>query len=65
MSVGLTVALTVDDLAKTIKRMSKGDKEELLLLLSDEGKEIIKRHKEIKQGKVKPLSRAELLKDAL
>lgn len=65
MGVGLTIELSVEDLAKTIKKLSKGDKEELLLLLSEEGKELAKRHRDITQKKVKTLTRAEVLKDAI
>jgi len=65
MSVGLTVELSVKDIAKTIKRLSRKDKEELLLLLSEEGKELVKRHRDITQKKVKPLTRAEVLRDAI
>lgn len=65
MSVGLTVELSVKDIAKTIKRLSKEDKEELLLLLSEEGKELVKRHRDIIQKKVKPLTRSEVLRDVI
>ncbi|MBZ0154721.1 MAG: hypothetical protein K8I29_00730 [Alphaproteobacteria bacterium] len=65
MGVGLTVELSVEDLAKTIKRLSREDKEELLLLLSEEGKTLIKRHKDIVKKKVKPLTRAEVLRDVV
>lgn len=65
MSVGLTVELSVKDIVKTIKRLSRKDKEELLLLLSEEGKELVKRHRDITQKKVKPLTRAEVLRDAI
>lgn len=65
MGVGLTVELSVEDLAKTIKRLNKADKEELLLLLSEEGKELVKRHRDITQKKVKPLTRAEVLNNVV
>ena len=65
MSVGLTVELSVKDIAKTIKRLSKEDKEELLLLLSEEGKELVKRHRDITQKKVKTLTRSEVLRDVI
>jgi len=65
MSVGVMVELKVEELASGIKRLSKKDREALLLLLSGEGKEIKKRLKEIEPGKVKTLTREEILKDAL
>lgn len=65
MSIGVTVELKVEDIARTIKKLNKEDKEQLLLLLSKEGKEITKRFKEIKSKKVKALSRKEILKDVL
>ncbi len=65
MSIGITVELKVEDIAKTIKKLKKEDKEQLLLLLSKEGKEITKRFKEIKSKKVKALSREETFKDVL
>lgn len=63
MSVGVTVEMKVEDIAKSIKRMSPEDREMLYLLLSGEGKEIKKRLVELKTGKVKPLSRKEVFKD--
>lgn len=65
MSIGVTVELKVEDIARTIKKLDKEDKEQLLLLLSGEGKELSKRLQEIKSKKVKALSREELLKDVL
>jgi hypothetical protein len=65
MSVGVTVELEVEELANSIKKLSKTDKEMLLLLLSGEGREIAKRLKEIKFKKVKTLSREEAFRDAL
>jgi len=65
MSVGVTVEMKVEDIAKSIKRMSPADKEMLFLLLSGEGREIAKRVREIKTKKVKTLTREELLKDVL
>jgi hypothetical protein len=62
MSVGVTVELKVEDIATSIKKLKKEDKEMLLLLLSGESKEIAKRLKEIKTKKVKPLTREETLK---
>jgi hypothetical protein len=65
MSVGVMVELKVEDIATSIKKLKKEDREMLLLLLSGEDKEIAKRVKEIKSKKVKSLSREEILKDVL
>jgi hypothetical protein len=65
MSVGVMVELKVEDLADGIKKLNKADREALLLLLSGEGKEIKKRLKEIETGKVKTLTREEILRDVL
>lgn len=65
MSVGVMVELKVEELAAGIKKLNKADREALLLLLSGEGKEIKKRLKEIESGKVKTLTREELLHDVL
>ena len=65
MGIGVTVELKVKDIAKTIKKLKKEDKEELLLLLSGEGKEITRRLKDIKSKKVKTLIREDVLKDVL
>ena len=65
MGIGVTVELKVKDIAKTIKKLRREDKEELLLLLSGEGKEITKRLKDIKSKKVKTLTREDVLKDVL
>ena len=65
MGIGDNVELKVEDIAKTIKKLKREDREQLLLLFSREGKEITKRMREIKSRKVKPLSREELLKGVL
>ena len=65
MSVGVMVELKVEDLADGIKRLNRADREALLLLLSGEGREIKKRLKEIETGKVKTMTREEILRDAL
>lgn len=65
MSVGVMVELKVEEIASGIKKLNKKDREALLLLLSGEGKEIKKRLKEIETGKVKTLTREELLHDVL
>ncbi|MCL4458103.1 MAG: hypothetical protein M1147_02095 [Nitrospirae bacterium] len=65
MSIGVTVELKVEELANSIKKLNKTDKEMLLLLLSGEGREIAKRLKDIKSKKVKTLSREEVFRDVL
>ncbi len=65
MSVDVIIQLKVEDLADGIKRLNKADQEVLLLLLSGEDREIKKRLKEIETGKVKTLTREEILRDAL
>lgn len=65
MSVSVTIELKVEDIADGIKKLNKKDRETLLLLLSGEGREIKKRLREIKSGKVKTLTREEILKDVL
>ena len=65
MCIGVTVELKVEDIAKTIKKLNKAEKEELMLLLSGESKEIIKRLREIKSGKVKTVTRKKILKGVL
>ena len=65
MSVGVMVELKVEDIADGIKKLNKTDREALLLLLSGEGREIKKRLREIKTGKVKTLTREEILRDVL
>jgi hypothetical protein len=65
MSVGVMVELKVEDLADSIRKLSKQDREALLLLLSGGGREIRKRLREMEVGKVKRLTREEILKDVL
>ena len=65
MSVGVMVELKVEDIASSIKRLDKADKETLLLLLSGKGKEIARRVKDIKTKKVKPMTREEVFRDVL
>ena len=65
MAIDVTVELSVEELAKSIARLKKNDKEMLLLLLSKKGKEIEKRVRDIKSKKVKTLTREEILKDAI
>ncbi|MBI5675860.1 MAG: hypothetical protein HZC48_08580 [Nitrospirae bacterium] len=65
MGVGVMVDLKVEDIAASIKKMTKSDKEALLLILSGEGKEVARRLKEVKSKKVKTLTREETFKDVL
>lgn len=65
MASGAAVEIKVEDIANTIKRLKRSDKEMLLLLLSGEGKEISRRLKDIRTKKVKTLSREAVLKDVL
>lgn len=65
MGVGVTVELTVENIAHTIRKLKKEDKEMLLLILAEKDKEISRRYQEIKSGKVKPLSREEIFKGVL
>ena len=65
MSIDVMVELKVQDIANSIRKMKKEDKEMLLLLLSGEHKEISKRLREIKSKKVKPLTREQVFKDVL
>jgi hypothetical protein len=65
MGVGVMVELKVEDIANSIKKMKKEDREMLLLLLSGEDREISKRLKEIRTGRVKPLTRDDTFKDVL
>jgi hypothetical protein len=65
MSVGVMVELKVEEIANSIKKLKKADKEMLLLLLSGEDREIARRAREIKTKKVKPLTREETFRDVL
>ncbi|GAB64060.1 MAG: hypothetical protein DWB56_13555 [Candidatus Jettenia sp.] len=65
MGIGIKVELRVEDIANSIKKLNKEDKETLLLLLSGKGKEIKKRLYEIKSKKVKTLSKEETFKGVL
>ncbi|OGL40564.1 MAG: hypothetical protein A3C43_01940 [Candidatus Schekmanbacteria bacterium RIFCSPHIGHO2_02_FULL_38_11] len=65
MSIGVMVELKVQDIANSIRKMNKEDKEMLLLLLSGEHKEISKRLREIKSKKMKTLTREQVFKDVL
>ena len=65
MSIDVMVELKVQDIANSIRKMNKEDKEMLLLLLSGEHKEISKRLREIKSKKMKTLTREQVFKDVL
>ena len=52
-----TVTVSVATIAETIKKLNKKDLETLSLLLTDQGKELLRRKKDIIKGKVKTLSR--------
>ena len=65
MGVGVMVELKVEELANTIRKLNKTDKEMLSLLLSGEAKEIAKRVKDVKLKKVKPLTREEAFRNVL
>jgi|APFre7841882630_1041343.scaffolds.fasta_scaffold221983_2 hypothetical protein len=56
----ITLDITLDDLAKVIAGMEKRDLETLLILLTDEGKELLKRKQDIESKEVKTLSREEV-----
>ncbi len=54
------IEINLENLSNTIKNLNNTEIETLLLLLSDEADELLKRKKEIETGKVKPLSRDEV-----
>ena len=56
----ITLDITLDDLAKVIASMEKRDLETLLILITDEGKELLKRKQDIESKEVKTLSREEV-----
>ncbi len=55
-----TMDLTIQDLAKAILNLKKNEAEDLLILLSDSDKELLKRKDDILSGKVEPLTRNEV-----
>jgi hypothetical protein len=55
-----TLTISVETIAETIKKLNKKDLERLTILLSDTGRELLKRKREIERKKVKPLSREEV-----
>jgi len=52
--------IKLNDLAKVIASMDKKDLETLLILLTDDGKELLKRKQDIELKEVKTLSREEV-----
>ena len=56
----ITVNIAVEDLARIINNMKRNELETLLVLLTKEGNELLKRKKDIESGKVKTLSREEV-----
>ena len=56
------IKVSIETLAETIKKLNKKDLEILTLLLSNEGKELLKRKKEIEEKSIKILSREEAMK---
>jgi hypothetical protein len=56
----ITFDIDVHDLAKVITSMKKNDLETLLLLLTDDSEELLKRKHDLESGKVKALSREEV-----
>ena len=56
----ITLNISIEDLAKIINSMSKEDLETLSLMVTDEGKELLERKKDIELGRVKTLSRDEV-----
>ena len=56
----ITLDIRLDDLAKVIAGMEKRDLETLLILVADEGKELLKRKQDIESKEVKTLSREEV-----
>lgn len=55
-----TIDLTIQDLAKAILNLKKNEVEDLLILLSDSDKDLLKRKDDILSGKVEPLTRNEV-----
>ena len=54
------INISIENLAKTINKLKKKDLEILTLLLSNDGKELLKRKKEIENNTVKTLSKDEV-----
>ncbi|PIQ94952.1 MAG: hypothetical protein CO148_02980 [Nitrospirae bacterium CG_4_9_14_3_um_filter_41_27] len=56
----ITLDIKVEELAKVIGGMEKGDLETLLILLTEEGKELLERKHDIESKEVKTLGREEV-----
>jgi hypothetical protein len=56
------INITVESIARAINRMDRKSIEQLALLLGRDGKELIRRKREIQSKKVKTLSRREVFK---
>lgn len=56
----MTVNIKVEDIAKLIGCMEKRELETLSILLTDEGKELLERKKDIESKEIKTLSRKEI-----
>lgn len=54
------MTFNIEDIAKLIACMERRELETLSVLLSDEGKELLQRKKDIESKKVKTLSREEI-----
>ena len=59
----VTVSIKVEDIAKIIGCMEKRELETLSILLTDEGKELLQRKKDIECKEVKTLSRKQIFDD--
>ena len=56
----MTLNIKIEDIAKLIACMEKKELETLSVLLTDEGKELLERKKDIESKEVKTLSREEI-----
>ncbi len=56
----MTVEISIDELAKTISDLSDAERETLLLLLSEQGDELLRRKEEIENGNATFLTEAEV-----
>ena len=56
----ITLDIKVEELAKVIGGMEKGDLETLLILLTEEGKKLLERKHDIESKEVKTLGREEV-----
>ncbi len=59
----VTVNIKVEDIAKIIGCMEKRELETLSILLTDEGKELLERKKDIECKEVKTLNRKQIFDD--